>query len=295
MTNSFIGDPIAVDWELDYKADTVYFGVVGDTNSTSGRVMRMGINGKAEPADWTGPSTLINTAQPVVASVTPGLDTKDQKWIFFGTGRLLGSADQLSTATQSIYGVQEDGVTVLKSELVNVTNAQVQPDGDLTTAVDGNTTLAELEAEIETTKKGWYLDLPPIQQAVSGITPATRVITASALSGDILFTAAYQPGLDLCTGEGFSRLYGLYYKTGTAYHNPSVFGTDIDTFGVEYALPFVELGHGFATAPSLHTGEGTGDDEVSVFTQLSTGAIIRTEAKTVSKIRSGLRSWSEAQ
>ena len=128
-------------------------------------------------------------------------------------------------------------------------------------------------------QEGWYLDLPPIQ-GIAGTAPATRVINGSALAGGVLFTTAYQPGLDLCTGEGFSRLYGLYYKTGTAYPGPAILGTCI-IVGVEYSNPFIELGHGFATTPSLHTGSGSGDNAVSVFTQLSTGAIIRTEAKTV--------------
>ncbi len=49
IANSFVGDPISVDWELDYKADTVYYGVVGNHNATSGRVMRLGINAEADP------------------------------------------------------------------------------------------------------------------------------------------------------------------------------------------------------------------------------------------------------
>ena len=43
IANSFVGDPISVDWELNYKADSIYFGVVGDENSNSGQVMRLGM------------------------------------------------------------------------------------------------------------------------------------------------------------------------------------------------------------------------------------------------------------
>ncbi len=292
LANSFIGDPISVDWELDYKADSIYFGVVGDKNANTGRVMRFGINGKDTPVDWTAPAILINNSQPVVSGVTPGVDASGQKWIFFGTGRLFVSPDQASTTTQSIYGIQEYNAIVVKADLLNVSNAQVEIDGDLTTPVGGNTTLDDLENDISTNKKGWYLDLPPIQ-GVAGTAPATRVINSSALAGGVLFTTAYQPGIDLCTGEGFSRLYGLYYKTGTAYSNPEVLGTATDGNGVEYAKAYIDLGHGFATTPSLHTGSGTGEKGVSVFTQLSTGAIIRTEATTVTSVRSGLQSWSE--
>lgn len=293
VANSFVGDPISVDWELDYKADSIYFGVVGGKNATSGRVMRFGVNGKDTPADWTAPATLINTSQPVVSGVTPGVDEIGNKWIFFGTGRLFAIPDQTSTAAQDIYGVREKNpvTEILKTELLDVSTAQVETNGHLTTAVGGNTTVKDLENDIATNKQGWYLQLPPIQ-GVAGTAPATRVINASALAGGVLFSTAYQPGIDLCTGEGFSRLYGLYYKTGTAYPDPAVLGTEI-IGGVEYAKSYIDLGHGFATTPSLHTGSGTGDKAVNVFTQLSTGAIIRTEATTPLSVRSGLQSWIE--
>ncbi len=291
IANSFVGDPISVDWDLNYKADGVYFGLLGDSDADSGRVIRFDIDEEDDWQNWTSPATLINVSQPVSSSVTPGRDKTGQKWIFFGTGRFYISADQSSTATQSIYGVKENGIEVAKTDLVDTSSAQVQPDGTLTVAVGGQSTLTDLENEIETNKKGWYLDLPPIT-GVAGTDPATRVLNASALAGGILFTTAYQPGIDPCTGEGYSRLYGLYYRTGTAHSGLSVFGTDIDT--VEYEVPFINLGHGFATTPALHSGSETGDNEVTVFTQLSTGTIIQSKAKT-GNIRSGIESWLEPE
>ena len=304
IANSFVGDPIAVDWDLDYKADNMYFGVIGNKNATSGRVMRFGIHEEKNPEDWEPLATLINALQPVVASVTPGVDESGQKWIFFGTGRFFVSADKISTATQAIYGVKEaeSGLEseVAKADLKNVSDAQVGTDGSLSDSnlingdlTDGGTidTVDALEDAIVASYDGWYLDLPPIE-GVAGTAPATRVVNPSALAGGVLFTTAYQPGIDACEGEGFSRLYGLYYKTGTAYPGPAVLGTEtIDV--VEYSKSFIELGHGFATTPSLHSGAGTGDKAVSVFTQLSTGAIVRTEASTVSGVRSKMESWIE--
>ena len=291
VANSFVGDPISVDWELNYKANGVYFGIVGDADADTGRVMRIETNEDADWGNWDSPATLINTSQPVTASVTPGVDETGKKWIFFGTGRLFVSDDQFSTTTQSIYGVKESGVEVSSLDLINVTTAQVEPDGDLTVAVGANITVKDLETDIQNNYKGWYLNLPQIS-GTAGTDPSTRVISSSSLAGGILFTSAYQPGVDPCEGEGFSRLYGLYYRTGTAYPNPSVFGTGVDASGVEYALPFIELGQGFATAPAIHSGSDTGDKQVTVFTQLSTGTIIQTQAQTGS-VRSGMESWIE--
>ncbi len=291
---SFVGDPISVDWDLDYKADSIYFGLVGDDNSTSGRVMVFNTNEDASPTNWSAPTTFINTSQPVVAGVTPGIDELDQKWIFFGTGRLFVSNDQLSTATQSIYGVKQKGSLVTTTELVNVSSALVETDTEAVSGVTGATTFDTLEAYIETSKEGWFQNLPPIQG--SGTVPATRVINSSALAGSVLFTAAYQPGLDLCTGEGYSRLYGSYYRTGTAYPDPAILGTYDTTSGgttTTYSRNFVELGQGFATAPSLHSGSGSGPNAVSVFTQLSTGTVSRQNATTITNIRSGILNWTE--
>lgn len=290
IANSFVGDPISVDWDLNYKADDVYFGIMGNSNATSGRVMRFAINEEEDWGNWDSPATFINSSQPVSSGVTPGVDESGQKWLFFGTGRFFVSSDQNSTATQSVYGVKEAGIEVDKLDLIDVSAAQVEPDGDLTTVVGTSTTINDLEEKIESSYEGWYLNLPPIS-GFADTAPSTRVLNSSALAGGILFTTAYQPGIDPCSGEGYSRLYGLSYKTGTASSPLSVFGTDVKA-GVEYAVPFIELGHGFATTPSLHTGSETGDNEVTVFTQLSTGTIIQTKAKT-GNVRSGLDSWIE--
>jgi len=292
IANSFIGDPISVDWDLDYQDDNVYFGVVGTTAATSGRAMRLSMNGDDDADNWVGPTTLVDIEKPVVASVTPGVDQTGQKWIYFGTGRLFDSPDQLTTATQSIYGIKEDGVTTVdKADLFNSSNVQVHTNGTVSGA-GSIITFDDLEDEIAVNNDGWYLDLPLIQGS-AGTDPATRVINPSALAGGVLFTTAYQPGLDLCTGEGSSRLYGLYYRTGTAFPGPAVLGTTITVLDEEISNSFIELGQGFATTPSLHTGSGNDGNEVSVFTQLSTGAVIRTEAETVFSVRSGMQAWNE--
>ena len=108
----------------------------------------------------------------------------------------------------------------------------------------------------------------------------------------------YQPSVDPCQSEGLSRLYGLYFKTGTAIPGPIVFGTDtyIDPVTLEvktFSNRFVDLGFGLATSPAIHSGSGSGNSQVSVFTQLSTGTIIRTEAETKLKVRSGKKAWFE--
>ncbi|MCK9295766.1 MAG: hypothetical protein M0P70_11850 [Desulfobulbaceae bacterium] len=306
VANSFMGSPVTVDWDLDYQADTAYFGLVGDANATSGRLMRFALNENSSPAFWSAPTTLVLANQPVVGQPAVGIDNLSNKWVYFGTGRYYVMADKTSTAIQTLYGVKDDGsgaAVNAATDMIDATDIDVYTDQDQTiengpdATVGGGqiTDFPTLVEEVDQQKKGWFLDLPPIV-GTAAVSPATRSLGHSALLGGILFTSVFQPSDDPCVGEGYSRLYGLYYKTGTAYPAPTIFGTETVIIGgeVKYrALKYVDLGSGMATSPAIHSGSGSGDDTVSVFTQLSTGDVFRQTADTAQTIRSGKAAWFE--
>lgn len=295
---SFVGDPVAVDRDLDYKAEAVYFGLVGDSKADRGQLMRLAINEQADPGAWTAPLPLVVTAQPVVAGVVPAVDETGQHWLFFGTGRFFSRQDRHSTTTQSLYGIKEpaDGSGIKKTSLIDVSAAEVETNGRLhgVRGLDGEpiATVEALEAEIaRQDRAGWVRNLPPIE-GEAGKAPATRVLDLSPLRGGVLFATVYQPGADLCTGEGATRLYGLFYKTGTASAKPAILGTETQA-AIPVARAFVELGPGLAAMPSLHSSSAIGPNRVNLFSQQSTGEIIRTEAQTVYGLRSRRASWRE--
>lgn len=299
VSNTFVGGIAAVDWHnpLNYKADTVYFGLAGDANANAGRLMRLPVNQQGDPSLWGSISTLINAAQPLISVPTPALDNKGNKWLYFGTGRLYVNSDHSSTTSQSLYGVKDDesGNTVAKANLFDSTGVQVFTSGNIKrdgVAIAGLPTFSSLESAIDAnTYKGWYLNLPPIEGAAG--TPATRSLSESVLLGGVTFNTVYQPSTNPCSGEGFSRLYGLYYKTGTGYHSPTVFGTETEG-GEEMSITFMNLGRGFATTPALHSGAGIGGGKVEAFVQMSTGTITQVEAGMLTgNIRSGRESWRE--
>ena len=306
VATSFMGSPVTVDWDLDYQADTVYFGLVGDANATSGRLMRFSVNENSSPAFWSTPTTLVLANQPVVAQPAVGIDNLSNKWVYFGTGRYYVMADKTSTAIQTLYGVKDDGsgaAVNAATDMIDATDIDVYADQEKTIengplATDGGAQITDfptLVDEVDQHKKGWFLDLPPIV-GTAGVAPATRSLGQSALLGGILFTSVFQPSDDPCSGEGYSRLYGLYYKTGTAYPSPAIFGTETVISGgeVKYrALAYIDLGRGMATSPAIHSGSGSGDDNVSVFTQLSTGDVFRQSADTAQSVRSGKAAWFE--
>jgi type IV pilus assembly protein PilY1 len=124
----------------------------------------------------------------------------------------------------------------------------------------------------------------------------SRNITRSALLGGALFSSVCQPSIDPCSGEGLSRLYALYYKTGTAMPGLAILGTQVEEVGgkIKYSsLKYLDLGRGIVTAPAIHSGSGIGGGGLSVFTQLSTGDIVELKAETPQNVRTGRMSWKE--
>ena len=123
--NSFISDPITVDFELDryYKSDAVYFGTVSGTwGNWGGKVYRLvtrsvdadGNQLVTTPNQWANlatpnPKALIDTARPVTAPPAIGTDGYN-KWVFFGTGRFFDEddkSDASSNAQEAFYGIKE--------------------------------------------------------------------------------------------------------------------------------------------------------------------------------------------
>ncbi len=139
--NSFISDPVTVDFELkkDYMADVVYFGTVSGAFDSSwrGKLYRLvtkdldasGNQVLTAPSDWndllddlteplTNPNVLIDAQRPITGAATVGTDGKNY-WVYFGTGRFFSAEDKDDpgipeggggNAIQKIYGIKEPRV-----------------------------------------------------------------------------------------------------------------------------------------------------------------------------------------
>jgi len=134
---------------------------------------------------------------------------------------------------------------------------------------------------------GWYLDFWPYNNREKNVGQATL------LGGLVTFTT-YQPNSGVCQAEGASYLYGVYYKTGTAWYE-NIFGRNgINDAGmIESKL---SLGRGMATTPNLHVGTGGKNGEgPKAFVQTSTGEIleIQQENLPIKNYISGRSKWKE--
>jgi hypothetical protein len=97
----------------------------------------------------------------------------------------------------------------------------------------------------------------------------------------VVFTS-FIPSQEICAARGTSRLWSLYYKTGTSYFWPSLerLGGDFPTF--------IELGPGPAAGPTLHIGE---NPTTTAITQSPSGDLTTTPNNTPLPFKSGCLFW----
>ncbi|MFT4629030.1 MAG: hypothetical protein ACI9WC_000084 [Arenicella sp.] len=239
--NSFAGDMIAQDWNSDYNDDAVYFGVVegAELDSSGGLYRYVAADSRTGSADV---ELLIDVNQPVLEK--PLLKTSSGKsWVLFGTGRYLTSKDVEDTKQNSFYGVIEPRdaySSVTLSSLLDVSNVKVKADlidvngnitksgGDLSPAVDGQTTFNQLRTHVlsDPSINGWTFRLP--------LGPPSAKNTAPAISfRNTVFYTFFEPPIEdrnQCQGEfGTSFINAVDIVTGTASFVSAfsgVFGTD---------------------------------------------------------------------
>ncbi|WP_321413287.1 PilC/PilY family type IV pilus protein [uncultured Desulfobacter sp.] len=322
--NSFVSDPITVDYNLDFNADVVYFGTVAGDNGSgwSGKMRRMVFDNKLSPSDWKGDSVFLETAanQTIVTAPSVGIDDNDFRWVYFGTGRFFVrgdaaiAAESATTGLQSYYAVKEpftdansNGVWDLDSvdasgektepmtwgqvttaSMLDVSDADVYGDKKVTglTDIDGTTTIGNWDSLMTAVDKsdGWYLDFEGLKE---------RNLGQATLFGELLTFTTYIPSDDICSFEGTSNLYAVYYKTGTAYYLSAIGSSAVDREGDGQEndvkiTRVISLGKGLSVTPNIHVGKQEGS---KAFVQTSTGSIETIDQINPGDIKSGIISW----
>lgn len=306
---SFVSDPVAVDLNIgpytsvgEFAADVVYFGTVaGDQINGQGRIRRLltnNIRTPSAPSHWTGNSTLINVGKPITSGPSVALDDSSPQnmWVYFGAGRFFNRDDIPQTSHMAFYGVKEpiyangtESWATVTDGLFNSTDVtldngtcggvntqdcvRVYKGGALLTGSQPAGSWQNLLAAVALAP-GWQIDFTAGYERVLG--------QAAVLGGAVVFTS-YTPSNDVCSFEGSSKLWGLYYKTGTAFYRP-ILGATGTTFNT-----FIDLGQGMALTPNIHIGEKGS----TAFIQSSTGAIETIKVENPESVRSGTLFWRE--
>jgi type IV pilus assembly protein PilY1 len=312
--NSYVGsDFVAVDYDFDFFTDIFYYGVVkGDSDDWDGGVDRLKVEAETDPSNW-GVHKLVDVGEPVTAAPNIGW-TEDQVWVYFGSGRFLTADDSRYDASQYFFGVKEPKDTNKDSYNFNTVNTPGYDnpnlndwikssdikvalgsgdlnctDGTQTCLPDGDDgkidTLSGLEDYlVNEAHNGWFRELNATE----------RVVGQATLLGGLVNYTSYLPSDDPCTGEGQSRLYSVYYLTGTAWKE-NVFGEQegalSDESGEEVYVEYSkDLGRGLAITPTMHLGSEEGG---KVVVQTSTGAIqeVQQPNMPIKNVHSGPSSW----
>ena len=288
---------VSVDYDFDFFIDMLYYGIVTTPSSgkdLSGGVHRLKIEAEPDPSKWER-KEMTDTGGPLTGAPNVGFKDKNV-WVYFGSGKFWDMSDKTDLRTQWMYGIMEPKKTgssaynfssIPAGNLLDVTDILVKNDGLGTLACSaggtaclptGVTTVEELAEHIRVTTSldGWKRAMPNVGE---------RVVGQPTLFGGLTNFTTFTPSNDYCEAEGTSRLYALYYLTGTAWKE-DVFGDSTGDF-----VPFiVDLGQGMGVSPSLHLGSEEG---VRAFVQTSTGSIIEIHQPNlpIPNVKSGRGGW----
>ncbi|MBM9535543.1 pilus assembly protein [Desulfobulbus alkaliphilus] len=316
--NAFVSDLVAVDFDLDYRADAIYFGTVSGNfeDGWGGKLRRLVFRNNPVFSTWDNDSVLIDLdnvhdGQPITAAPTISISMNtitglDDRWVFFGTGRFFNRKDVEVIEQQTYYGIKEPvdvadnsftWMEVNIDDLLDTSNARVFEGGstvytDYEDIFNTETTFDDLVVRMQIQDDsnadflaGWKLNFTG---------PTERNIGQAALLGEILTFTTYLPSEDVCEIEGESNFYALYFTTGTAFKRP-VIGltgnsiTEGETTVYEVARQML-VGRGMTITPSLHRGARDGS---KAFLQTSTGGIFDVDIDNPGFTKSGAVSWEE--
>jgi len=254
------------------------------------------------PNNWVNPSVFFDTtatgmSQPLTSSAAAAFDESHNLWVYFGTGKFMGTIDKSDSYQQTFYGIKEPcsvatcttTVPNNTTSLFNATNVIItQNSGTVTVSgVTGVSTWNQLLSNVGSYPGGWYYNL-----WTSSGSPSERVIYRPVVYGGVVLFTTFIPSSDICGYGGSSSLFALNYLTGTA-NNAPVIGTS----GTEIRKK-QDLGSGMASGVALHvvaaeTG-GASNDVEKAYIQMSTGVIVQADI-TTSLQKSGTTSWRETK
>jgi type IV pilus assembly protein PilY1 len=300
----------------NYNSDVIYMGSVTKTGTAYGgkmyRIMTDDLTGHPDPnVDNWSLDTLIDPGQPITAA--PAVARIDNyMWVYFGTGRYLGVDDKSNSDQQSFYGVKDPcspyyGVTdtsstnyglqcstptldpvVAATDLADATNIKVYETGHVEGLPSGSCTdMTQCTwndlLTYMSTKDGFVLNLNNPETD-----PSERVIAKPAILGGLCLFPSFTPNPDVCGNSGSSRLFSLFYKTGTAYMNSTI-GTET-VGGKVLNKKVADIGTGMPSQIAIHVGKESGG---IANTQMSTAAVNQQEFTPAESPKSQFIFWRE--
>ncbi|MBI3356207.1 MAG: hypothetical protein HY038_05455, partial [Nitrospirae bacterium] len=240
--NSWMGDMISLDKDLDWRADAVYSGRAINDGVTPwrGKMYRLTTGGcsavPCTPATWgfssggtrtptevldTFPANNAHIPGPITSSPTITLDDGGKVWLFFGTGRYFNQTDKTDTSVQYLFGVkdsvlgpstpcvQTSTTSCWVNNLVDVSSATICTTcTGGTNQVTGVTGVTTLSGSATTTLQGLVASMDGWFTTLPNA--GERDITPPTLVGGTVLFPSFIPSTDVCIAAGTGNLYALY-------------------------------------------------------------------------------------
>ena len=203
----------------------------------------------------TGPG---GVAQPITGGISVAMNpTTFKPWVFFGTGKYLENGDLTSTATQTWYGLRDEGQITGAYRAGAATDVLQSRSLVASGIIDGTPARAfQANATLDPSKKGWYVDLPA--PVTTPPTPAERMVGDPFLIGSVMVAASIVPSSDPCDAGGKGYINAIDAFTGTSVATPFFdidgTGTDDDKLtsgGNSIPIGSVDLGIAMPTSPTV--------------------------------------------
>ncbi len=295
--NAYMNSPVALDKGMNYNVDAVYVGASYKQGSDwNGRMYKITVpqlgseydpfstDYQDNPLNWDPMIKLFDSPAPLTAPFTLSIDSRDNCWVFAGTGRYIEEADKTTTDQNYIFGIKDPFFNVDNNTCYGQYGLECERSlGDLFDAnivtvkkggvVEGIAGVSNFVELVEEARKdiydGWYKTLCSHALASDGTClgsgPSERVLSKPSILGGILLTPTFAPNSNICGYGGMARLFALYYETGTAYKRRIVGDKSQSTI-----LDVIALGEGLSSSFGIHVGKEEG---ATAYGQLSTGVI----------------------
>lgn len=333
--NSYVGNFTSADWNLDYIDDAIYFGLVSGSPTAPGGKLKRGVIDFSDAADrLSAVDDFFNPGLPFSSTPLALRDANSDFWVYAGTGRYLATADNDSEGQQSYFGLKEPKnednslsfVEIDDDELFDTTNIDVYTDGRvredgaivrLTARCTGNLNTDDAEnfddiVEYIEDCAGWFFDFttPPRVSAGAAVSNPLRIrtTTKTALAGQSLVIAAFEPVSEHCSVDGLAYVYtphrlagipGAFAPLGVDSSRtlPATESGEPDELLV---LSGAEFGHGVPSDPTViisrgNTGPGNTQSECDEYTALNQNRHGEVERVNIQcdPIPAGRRGWAE--
>lgn len=285
----YLGDLHGQVWKLD-------FSLHGITNWNIGKLSAFNKGTAANPEPYplyTAKDSSGNRQSITMAPLLANGPLPGTYYVMFGTGKYLENSDKTSNATQSFYMVYDNdsasGDTLISpavresavSSRLRLKQGTANIGTRLVTVPAFSLGRASTDLNTETTRSGWYFDLPVSKE---------RALFKPKQLGDVVNFASLIPGVGSSGGScsavaGSGNEYKLSISGGSGSFSPTV--------GLVGELLVMELATN--TSTTYTTSDNAGQRVKTILNQSfqSTSTGVRLGSSTTVSVRAGRLSWRQ--